>query len=124
MTRSTGFLHWVFPAMLMLVGLTVIFSGRDLATQYEDLQAFNAGFQHPVVIWVQRAVSLLLLAAAAERIISHIALHKHLPSALLAASFVIYWLATVAAPALLSSHPKLAHEYLYTLIIGFAVVIS
>jgi O-antigen ligase len=124
MTRSNGFLHWVFPAMLMLVGLTVIFSGRDLATQYEDLQAFNAGFQHPVVIWVQRAVSLLLLAAAAERIISHIALHKHLPSAVLAAAFVVYWLATVAAPAVLSSHPKLAHEYLYTLIIGFAVVIS
>jgi O-antigen ligase len=124
MNRSNGFLHWVFPAMLMLVGATVIFSGRDIAHQYEQLQAFNAGFQHPVVVWLQRGVSILLVAAALERIVSHYALHKLLPSPVLAWAFVAFWLGTVASPAVLGSHPNLAHEYLYTLIIGFAIVIS
>jgi len=37
--------------------------------------------------------------------------------------FVAYWLATVAAPAFLGAHPRLSHEYLYTLAIGFAAVL-
>jgi O-antigen ligase len=124
MTRSSGFLHWVFPAMLGLVGLTVLFSGRDLSMQYDDLQSFNAGFLHPVVAWTQRIVSILLVAAAAERVVNHVAQHRQMPSPTLAWVFLAYWLGSVAAPALFGSHPKLAHEYLYTLAIGIAALLT
>lgn len=124
MSRSTGFLHWVFPAMLALIALTFLLSGRDLSQMFTDTAMNSAGFLHPAVIWSQRAVSLLLLAASAERIVSHIMLRKPMPSLTLALTFVAYWICTVAAPAVFGSHPQLAHEYLYTLAIGFAAVIS
>jgi hypothetical protein len=78
-TRTNGFLHWVLPAMLALLGLAVLLSGRDLALVFMELQT-GEGFGGPVVTWGQRLVSLLLLAAAAERVVNHLALHKHLPS--------------------------------------------
>lgn len=124
LARSDGFLHWVLPAMLGLVGLTVLLSGRELSAMFDELQAGAGIYRHPIVVWVQRGVSLLLLAAAAERVLSHVTLHKRMPSPILAWVFVTYWLATVAAPALLSSHPQVSHEYLYTLVIGFAFILT
>jgi O-antigen ligase len=123
MTRSSGFLHWMLPAMLGLVALTTLVSGRDLSQLFAELQAADI-VRHPIVAWAQRGVSVFLLAVSAERIFSHIVLRKHLPSAVLALVFLAYWLATVAFPAVFGSHPLIAHEYLYTLVIGIAAVLA
>lgn len=124
MTRHPhGFLHWVLPAMLGMVALSALMSGRDLSQTFVELMSAGEPARGPVVVWAQRLVSLLLVAAAAERVISHVAQHKHLPSPALALVFVTYWLATVAAPAFLGAHPQLSHEYLYTLAIGVAAVL-
>jgi len=120
--RTNGFLHWVLPAMLALLGLGVLLSGRDLSLVFMELQS-GEGIGGPVVVWGQRLVSLLLLAAAGERAFSHLTQHKPLPSPALVVVFVMYWLATVAAPAFFGSHPQLAHEYLYTLVLGFAMLL-
>jgi len=123
--RSTGFLHWVFVAMLAMVALTVLVSGRDLSLVLNDLEAgIPVVVQHPAIAWGQRAVSLLLLLVSAQRIVSHFMGRKDLPSPLLALVFIAYWLATVASPAVFGSHPQLAHEYLYTLAIGVAAVLA
>ncbi len=124
MTRPNGFLHWVLPAMLGLAALTVLLSGRDLALMFSELQSGEAGYRHPIVVWAQRGVSLLVIAACGERIVSHFMQHQQLPSPILAWSFVIYWLASVAAPAMFGAHPHLSHEYLYTLLIGFAYMLT
>jgi O-antigen ligase len=121
-TRTNGFLHWVLPAMLALLGLAVLLSGRDLALVFMELQS-GEGYGGPAVVWGQRLVSVLLLAAAGERVVSHVAQHKQLPSPGLTLAFVVYWFATVAGPAFFGSHPRLAHEYLYTLVLGFAVLL-
>lgn len=121
--RPTGFLHWVLPAMLGVAVLAVLLSGRDLSQMFVELQGPPAP-SHPAIIWGQRVVSLLLLAASAERVITHVALRQHLPSALLAGAFLVFWLATVAAPALLGAHPQLSHEYVYSLVIGFAALLA
>jgi O-antigen ligase len=118
-----GFLHWVMPAMLGMVALSALMSGRDLSQTFVELMTVGEPVRGPVVVWAQRCVSVLLVAAAAERLTSHIAQHKHLPSPALAAVFLVYWAATVAAPAFLGSHPLISHEYLYTLAIGFAAVL-
>jgi O-antigen ligase len=124
MTRHPhGFLHWVMPAMLGMVALSALMSGRDLSQTFVELMTVGEPARGPVVVWAQRFVSILLVAAAAERVINHIAQHKHLPSPTLAAAFFLYWTGTVAAPAFLGSHPLVSHEYLYTLAIGFAAVL-
>jgi O-antigen ligase len=122
-TTSPGFLHWVFPAMLAVVALTALLSGRDLSQNFNEL-ASGGGIQHPVVPWAQRVVSLILLAASAERIINHVASHKHMPSPVLTAAFVTYWLCAVAAPAFFGSHPQIVHEYLYPLVFGGAALLT
>ncbi len=122
--RTNGFLHWVLPAMLAVVGLGALLSGRDLSLTFMELQSATGGAQGPVVVWGQRMVSLLLIAASCERVVSHVMQHRHLPSPALAAAFVLYWIAAVAGPAFFGSHPLISHEYLYTLLVGFAVLLA
>lgn len=121
---STGFFHWVLPAMVGVLALTTLLSGRDLSQNYTDLHASVEVVRHPIIPWVQRIVSLLLVAAAMERVLSHITQHRHLPAPVLTWALVFYWLSTVAAPAVFGSHPHLSHEYLYTLMLGFAGVLA
>jgi O-antigen ligase len=123
MKERTGFLHWVFPAMLAVVALTSLLSGRDLSKMFLELQE-GGGVLHPAIPWAQRLVSVLLLAAAGERIVSHLALHKHMPSPVLTIAFVAYWLTTVAAPAFFGSHRHISHEYLYPLVLGLAGLLT
>jgi O-antigen ligase len=124
MKRPSGFLHWMFPAMLGFVALTVLVSGRDLSRMFLDLQQAIPEPTSPIVIWGQRLVSIMLIGIAGERIVSHFAAHRPLPSPALAWAFVIYWCATVAGPALFGAHPQVSHDYLYTLAIGFAGLLA
>jgi O-antigen ligase len=124
MTHRTGFLHWIFPLMLGFVGFSILLSNRDLSLSYLDLEVTAEVARPAVVAWVQRLVSLLLVAIAAERVFSHLMGRKHLPSPLLALMFMAFWLGTVAFPAVFGAHPNLAHEYLYTLAIGIAAVLA
>lgn len=123
MKQRCGFLHWVFPAMLGVVALTALLSGRDLSQIFIEL-ADGGGVIHPLVPWAQRVVSIILLAAAGERIASHIALHKHMPSPVLAVTFIGYWFTAVATSALFGSHRQISHEYLYPLILGCAGLLA
>ncbi|HZY20177.1 MAG TPA: O-antigen ligase family protein [Ramlibacter sp.] len=123
-----GFLHWVFPAMLGLAALDILLSGRDLTQAYLELAKETEGAleftRHPVMTWVQRGVSLLLIAASLERIINQFTQQKQVPSAALTGTFVLFWLTTVAMPALFGAHMKLSHEYGYSLLLGLAVTLS
>jgi O-antigen ligase len=123
MKRTTGFLHWVFPAMLTVVALNALLSGRDMSQTFNEL-AGSGGIQHPAIPWAQRLVSVILLAASAERIINHVGLHRKMPSPVLTAAFLTYWLCSVAAPAFFGTHPHIAHEYLYPLVFGFAALLT
>lgn len=120
----TGFLHWAFPAILALLAITVLLSGRDLSQMFLQLEQGSTIGQNPVFGWSQRFVSLLLLLVAAERITTHVMARKQLASPLLALVFMAYWLATVAVPAVLGSHPRIAHDFVYTLAIGIAAALA
>lgn len=121
---SRGFVHWMLPLMLGLVAATVLLSGRDLSQMFVDLAHGGGMYLHPAQAWLQRLVSLLLLLISAERLVNHFAARKHLPVPLLMWALVTYWAATVAAPAVFGSHPKLSHEYLYALVISLAAMLS
>jgi hypothetical protein len=123
--RPGGYMNWVLPAMLALVALDVLLSGRDLSQVFAELAGSGPGaMRHPAMAWLQRIVSLLLVVASAERILHYFKDHKQPPSFILLASYIVFWIGTVAMPALLGSHRQVGHEYAYSLIIGVAAALT
>jgi O-antigen ligase len=84
----------------------------------------GAAVRHPVMAWAQRGVSLLLIAVTLERIVSHFAQRKPVPSPILTWSFLLFWTTTVAITAVLATNPRISHEYLYPLLLGLACTLS
>ncbi|RYY64186.1 MAG: O-antigen ligase family protein, partial [Comamonadaceae bacterium] len=118
-----GWLAWVFPAMLALAALDVLLSGRDLSQAFLDLEKATEGaaiVRHPVMQWLQRGVSLLLVAASVERIASHFLQRKPVPSPTLTWAFLFYWLTTVVTPGVFGAHPQVSHEFAYSMVFGVA----
>jgi O-antigen ligase len=118
--RPHGYMNWVLPLMVLVATLDVLLSGRDLSMIYAELAGLAEANHNPLMPWIQRGVSVVVLLICAERIADHFANHRTMPSPALTASFVAFWLASVASPALLGAHPLISHEYTYALIIGFA----
>ncbi|MES2784454.1 MAG: O-antigen ligase family protein [Pseudomonadota bacterium] len=122
---STGYLNWIIAAMIVLGAVDVLLSGRDLSSLFRELASgAGSGSRHPITPWLQRLVSVLLMVAVAERIANHFKRHRRVPSPMLLAAYLVYWFCTVAATALLSAHPQISHEYLYTIAIGSAVLLA
>ena len=118
-----GFLHWMLPLMLGVVAATVLLSGRDLSQMFEEL-AKGTETVPAAQAWLQRLVSLLLLLISAERLVDHFANHKPLPAPVLAWALVAYWVGTVGLPAVFGSHPRVSHDYVYSLVIGLAALLA
>jgi O-antigen ligase len=122
--RQDGFLWVIFPLMLLLTALEIFLSGRDLTQSFlllqSEVEAMGPIGRNPIVVWTQRGVSLLLLLVAAERIATLLLQRKPMPSALLTWAFLFYWFTSIAAPAGFAAHPRISHEYLYTLFLGLA----
>ncbi|WBY01282.1 O-antigen ligase family protein [Ramlibacter tataouinensis] len=119
-----GLVWLVFPALLVLSAMEVLLSGRDLTQSFlalqREVQSLVESTRHPLLAWVQRGVSLMLIAVCLERMVSHVVQRKPVPAPMLTWTFLFFWLTTVAAPAVFSSHPSLSHEYLYPLLLGLA----
>ncbi|HSH88375.1 MAG TPA: O-antigen ligase family protein [Ramlibacter sp.] len=123
-SRSLGYLHWIFAAMIGIGALDVLLSGRDLSRIFLALEAGYGGGQHPIMPWIQRLVSVLLLVAVTERVSNHFRLGRHMPSPALTAAYLLYWTCTVALTAFFGTHRQISHEYLYTLALGGAVLLA
>lgn len=124
--RAHGYLHLIFYAMVLTVALGNILSARDLAVSALSFDEPAAQVRHPLLSLVQPLISLLLLTVAGERVISHWLRRDKTGSAppVLLISFIVFWLCTVVAPALLGAHPYLSHDYAYPLVIGIAAVLA
>lgn len=126
MRRSQGYMHWIFYAILLLVALGSLLSGRDLSVATLLFEEPVASQRHPLMALAQPLTSALLLLVAGGQIISH--WFKRDGSTLLypglVLAFIIFWSGTVAAPALFGAHPRLSHDYIYTLPIGIAAVLA
>lgn len=124
--RARGYYHLLFYAIVLAVALTTYLSGRDLATMALNLAEPVAPPRPPLLSVVQPLLSLLVLTVAGERIITRWLNRERataVPKFLLTA-FVIFWVGTVAAPALFSAHPQLSHDFVYPLVIGVAAVLA
>lgn len=123
--RESGWLHYCFYSIFIAVAILTLLSGRDLSRVAGLLGTADAVGRHPIDAWTQRGVSVFLLLASCERIVS--AWLRQEPSTrsphLLLPTYIFFWSATVAAPALFSAHPSMSHEYLYPLLIGWAAIL-
>jgi O-antigen ligase len=116
-------LHWVLPAMLGVVAVTILLSGRVLSENFADL-ARGPMVIHPIAAWLQRLVSLLLIAICLQRLAAWYMGERQGGSLLLAGAFIIFWLGTVGSPALFGAHPRLQHDYFYSLLIGTTAALA
>jgi len=123
--RSHGYMHVIFYVMLLMVALSNLLSGRDLSVHALSLTEPVALVRHPLVRLAQPLMSLLLLTIAGERIVARFLNRgKAAPAPpVILVSFILFWTATVAAPALLGAHRHLSHDYVYPLVIGVAAVL-
>lgn len=117
---TTGWFHWVMPLMIALGAVDVLLSQRNLSMVFAELAGLTEAVRSPLMPWLQRGVSLVLLLISAERISAHFGANRPVPSPSLAWAYAAFWAGSVAAPALLGAHRQISHEFLYTLIIGFA----
>lgn len=123
--RVHGYLHLIFYAMVFMVALGTILTGRDLSIVNLNVEEPRSMPRHPLMQWTQPLVSLLMLTAAGERILSYWLRRektRSAPTGLLTA-FIVFWLCTVAAPAFLGAHPYFSHDYAYSLILGIAALL-
>lgn len=124
--KGHGYVHLIFYIMLLLVALPNLISGRDLTTMPITMVERGDAVRAPLMALLQPVFSLLILALAGERIISHLIKRQkdgQVPVVLLTV-FIIFWAGTVLSPALLGAHPKISHDYLYPLVIGIAVLLA
>ncbi len=121
--RLAGLLPWIFPVLLAVPALDVLFSGRDLADSLVALEAVESVSRSALVDWLQRGASLLLLVASLEQIVHHAL--RRLPVCLpLVSAFGLYWVGSVALPAAFGANPTFSHELLYAPATGLACCLA
>lgn len=124
--RAQGYFHLVFYAIILAVAITTSLGGRDLAVMALNLAEGPATARNPFLSIAQPLLSLLVLTVAGERILTHWLRRDRTAHTLnfLLLMFIIFWIGTVAAPALLGAHPQLSHEFVYPAVIAGAAVLA
>mgnify|MGYP001555320230 CR=1 FL=1 len=123
--RSHGYMHLVFYAILIMGALGIFFSGRNLNSDV-DLVTPDAPARNALVALSQPLASLLMVILAGERVIAHLMKRHRIAdmSPVLLFAFILFWVGTVASPALWGAHPLFTHNYVYSLVIGVAAIWS
>ena len=124
--RAQGYFHLVFYAIILAVVIATVLGDRDLAVVALSLAESPPTPRHPLLTIAQPLLSLLILTVAGERILTHWLRRDktvRTPHFLLS-MFVVFWLGTVAAPALLGAHPQFSHEFVYPAVIAAAAVLA
>ena len=126
--REHGYVHFIFYGMVLLVALEGLLSGRDLTTSaLTTSESLLIDDGRPAMLrLLQPVLSLLMLAVTAERVVSRwlMPTKQARPPYVLLFVFVLFWMGTVASPALFGANPSFSHDFSYSLIIGIAVLLS
>lgn len=123
--RGYGFFEFFPAGVLISLGLLVFVSARtfDVDVTMEPGAMLDSG--NALLRSVSPVISLAVLFVSAERIVSFAFRGGRARGAPwpLFAGFVLFWLTTVASPALLGAHGEFRHEDAYTLVIGCAALL-
>ncbi|MBV8033893.1 O-antigen ligase family protein [Roseateles sp.] len=125
-TKSTdGFLLYFVLPMIFALAVSTLASGRDLSLPDEYLAGFSQAGGGGMAKWVQRITTVFLLAASIERLTVFVLtpFDPRKPHGLMIA-FGLFWLCSVALPAAFGTRPTVSHEYIYSLLIGMAALLS
>jgi O-antigen ligase len=123
--REHGYMHLIFYALLLTTAGACVLSARDLTSNFLLPEAPVDTTRHPFMAATQPLVSLLLLAVSGERIITAWLQRRQRPTpSVMLPAFMLFWLGTVASPALLGANPLLTHDYAYPLVIGIGAALA
>lgn len=125
--RERGYYHLAFYGIAFISVVSVFVSDRDMTSVFLEYELPVAEtVKHPLVAILQPLVSLLILTVSGERIITRWLRRESLPSppGLLLLAFIVFWIGTVALPALFGANPRISHDYAYPLVIGIAAVLA
>ncbi|MFT7772008.1 O-antigen ligase family protein [Roseateles sp.] len=118
-----GFLIYFFAPLMLVILLDPILSMRNL-----ELGLVGAAAKQnssAAVNWLQRGISLFLLAAAVERVANLLFnQRRHAVPVSLMLTFAICWVCTVGLPAAFGARPAISHEYFYWLLIGLGAFVT
>ncbi len=128
--REEGWLHLAVYGILLATAVINLTSGRDISNGADAGYAAQAEGLSTPGAWTTRFASFGILLLTAERIGSYILRASSgaaVPKAprLLLPSFVLFWLCTSLLPMFLGAHSvPFTKEYIYTLLIGIAFILS
>ena len=122
--RSTGWLQYYFYAVFFHMTVIAVLSNRELTAATAELAANAPTGPSALTTWTSRFVSVFLVVSSLERIFSvWLSREKRTKTAsILAISFVVLWITTVASPSFLSPHAGASHDIIYPLLIGWAMI--
>lgn len=121
--RSSGYFTHFFYLTLLAYALLVFSGGRDFSVWTSPLD--HVVLRNPLVATVQKIVSIMLVLAAGERILSFAVSARHRTGTplILTGAFTLYWFCTVAVTAFLGAHQRASHDMLYPLLFGVATTL-
>ncbi len=121
--REQGLLPYIFYPAILVVSFGVMTSGRDLDTPADIVWVTLP--KHPMLVWTGRIVSVFITFASAERILKRWLQFgdKHTVPGILILAMFFYFLTNIAMTAVFGSHRSISHEYLYTVLAGYAALL-
>lgn len=125
---NEGVLPRILPfAMLLAPVLEIATSDRDFGLSWAELQLQAQYASDPpfLVGVVGRMMTGLLLVGSVEALLHAARSPERIRGfrVLLIGAYVLFWLSNVASPSLLGANGSLEHDYLYTLVLGLAVLV-
>lgn len=122
--RDGGYFTYVFGLALLTNALLIATSGRDLSASI-DLRSMLPAQPNAVLEIIKKIVSILLVLASVERIAHRLTTKAQDRAGQgLMLAFIAFWVGTIALPAFLGLHRTISHEYIYSLLFGWAALCS
>jgi exopolysaccharide production protein ExoQ len=122
--RDDGLIAYLIYPVLLIVGLTIFLSGRNLYLNSD--MALMVLVKHPIVSVVSRCTSVIMLLIASERIFRRLILLKANVISVkpLLFAFCFYFVSNVVASAFFGAHTSFSHDYVYMLVVGVAALFA
>lgn len=122
--HEQGLVPFIFYPILVVYVAGVLLNGKSLNAE-QEIALLNTPVKHPVYVALSRATSLFILFAVCERFAKRwfsFGIKEPVSGPLLVA-LGVYFSTNVALCAYFATHQSFSHEYVYAVLIGFAVLL-
>lgn len=129
LSSKEGYLPYYFYTSIFIMAAEIAVSGRNLFINIETIDENTveavAAPMPPYILALSRTNSALITFAACQRIVKQFlnAGTQSIRAIILISTLLFFCLTNIVAPAFLSTHPSLTHEYFYLTLVGVAALL-